>query len=166
MLHIIIVLGNPLHDIMEKRLNRSLEEFNIPLYQNYEYEYETFPRKKMILVTGTEKESEFMGDYLLKNGIPSQYILIEKESKNTIDNIKNSYRFIEKNNLFPSRITICTSTFHISRTIVITGLIFGKYMPLVKYIHTNEQVSKEERDKEQSKTMYILDSYVDVGSLF
>ena len=96
MLHIIIVLGNPLHDIMEKRLNRSLEEFNIPLYQNYEYEYETFPRKKMVLVTGTEKEAEFMSDYLLKNGIPSQYILIEKESKNTIDNIKNSYRFIEK----------------------------------------------------------------------
>jgi uncharacterized SAM-binding protein YcdF (DUF218 family) len=146
---------------MKKRLERAIEEFNRPLYSDYEYEYEIIPRKRMILVSGTKSESEFMESYLHnEKEIDMSFIIVENESRNTIDNIKNSQKIIEKNNLIPSQITICTSSFHIKRTIVIAGLFFHKYGCILRYIHTNEVVSDEEKNRETYLIVNLLDAYV------
>ena len=57
-------------------------------------------------------ESYGMRDYLVRNGIPEDRILIEDESSNTVQNIRNSLPFIDPEN---DRVGIVTNNFHLFR---------------------------------------------------
>lgn len=56
-------------------------------------------------------EAEGMADYLIKNGIDEDRILLEPESTNTKENIGNSLQFIDAND----RIGIVTNNYHVFR---------------------------------------------------
>ena len=160
MLELIIVLGNSNNSIMQKRLDRAIIEFNKILYTNFEYEYTRFQKSRKFIVSGTITEVIFMKSYLNEKGICDLFIITEDKSSNTIENIQNSIRLVENLLLVPASIIICTSTFHIGRTIVIAGMFMNKYNVITRYIHTNEICSTNEIIREQSLINSLLEWYI------
>lgn len=61
------------------------------------------------------KEANLAADYLRIIGIPDSAIVVENQSRNTKENISNSYQLILKENL-GSSVLIITSAWHIPRT--------------------------------------------------
>lgn len=57
-------------------------------------------------------EAEGMRDYLLKKGVPAERILMEPESRNTLENIQNSMQMIDPE---ADRVGIVTNNFHLFR---------------------------------------------------
>lgn len=60
-------------------------------------------------------EAEAMKNYLLEKGIAEERIFIEDKSRNTIQNIKNSYSIIEREELNGDCIVSVSNAFHIPR---------------------------------------------------
>lgn len=144
----IIVLGNSKENVMIKRLDIAIQEFNKQVETN------TF-----IILSGTKRETDIMYEYTSKY-INTQYIIGEIESKNTIDNLVNSKKIVDKLHVSSiiQTITICTSTYHIKRTILISKFIYmGNY--IMKYIHTSEQVTEQEYIREANLSDCILNYF-------
>lgn len=160
MLELIIVLGNSKPEVMKKRVDRAIIVFNSSKYTNFEYEHDIVKTEKRFIISGTEYETMFMQNYLFEKGIDEKSIIVENKSKTTIQNIQNSLDLMEKMLLNISSIVICSSSFHIGRVIVISGLIMTKYAPIVKYVHTNEKISDNERDNEQMLISLLLNNYI------
>ena len=59
-------------------------------------------------------EAEAMKNYLLNQGIKSKNIIIENKSKNTLENMKNSYNIIKKTK--KGKICFSTSNYHVFRS--------------------------------------------------
>lgn len=79
------------------------------------------------------KEADLVFDYLKKIGIPDSSILIENQSRNTIENASLSFKLIE--NIQPNaRILIITSAWHIPRAKIAFSKYFGEK---IDYYPTN-----------------------------
>lgn len=77
------------------------------------------------------KEADLAAAYLRKIGIPDSAIVVENQSRNTKENIKNSYQIIADENL-GSSILIVTSAWHIPRTRLIVqqqGVMMPDFYP-------------------------------------
>ncbi|RZL46953.1 MAG: YdcF family protein [Pedobacter sp.] len=103
-----------------------------------------------ILVTGGSanllkdkniKEADLVKDYLKKIGIPDSVVLIENQSRNTIENAKFSKELIHKINP-KAKVLVITSAWHIPRA----KLNFSKYFKNnIEYYPTNH-IGKVEYD--------------------
>lgn len=91
----LIILGfqcgnDRIHPLLEERLSVALE-----LMRSY-------PVEKIILtggaVTSIRTEADIMKEYLLRNGVEEEWIILDKETMDTIQNINNC----EKNHGAPS----------------------------------------------------------------
>ena len=60
----------------------------------------------------TISEGEAMKNYLLTKGINKKNIIVENKSKNTYENIKNSYQLIKKKD---AKIAFSTTNYHVLR---------------------------------------------------
>ena len=164
--NVIIVLGNYDANIMNKRLDRAIKEF---------YDRVKSGEKCFIILSGKgrevkyknnvyETESDYMFDYCTKlsaeniNCVHSQFIMCEKDSMNTSENLINCFQLIKHHfHTEKCHVILCTSTFHIKRTILLTHLLdhsLNKY----SFIHTNENVSVEENNRE----LYNLDKFMNI----
>jgi hypothetical protein len=167
----IIVLGNSKQAVMDKRVDTAVSEFRnkyamevagkdnnvIAPISNLQNSLNAF-----IILTGTKRETSYMFNYATKF-LDAQYIIQENMSKNTIDNLVNCKNIIDSQNNasfgFVPNVTICTSTFHIKRTILISKFIYtGNYN--MHYIHTSEQVTPEEYARESQLADSILNYFV------
>jgi len=164
----IIVLGNRTRDIMEKRVNRALKEF----YSSpHEYVYDSVRSipAKMLLFSGGSSDgfskpegAIMMNDFALSKGVDKKFITIEDKSRTTVENLINCKMILDRNyrkrECFSSgclpKLTICTSTFHIRRVIVLAKMILPEYE--LSFIHTDEKVS----DKKQQHEWNLLLSYL------
>lgn len=150
MVNIILILGNYDESVMRKRADRAYDEF---LKIKQDDQNNTF-----ILLSGAgrqqKKECDYMNEYLL-NKVNSKFLFCENKSMSTYENIIYSFKILK--DLFDTNINvyICTSTFHIKRTILLAKL-FNSYNFNLKFIHTNEQINTEENNKE----LYNLDRFM------
>jgi uncharacterized SAM-binding protein YcdF (DUF218 family) len=167
MVEIIIVLGNRNKIIMEKRVNRAIEYFKTAEEASISDYTGKKEIKRYILFSGGSSDGKskpegaiMMRDYSSKL-IDEKFILVEDKSKDTIENLEFSKKLIEEMFLEPfgykPPITICTSSFHIKRTIILAKLILNGY-PL-KFIHTNETISEKEDTREAIILRNTLDDY-------
>ncbi len=62
-----------------------------------------------------KSEAEIMENYLIKNNIDKNKILIENKSMNTIGNAIYTIKLLDNLNLHPEKIKLITSCFHIIR---------------------------------------------------
>ena len=160
MTNIILILGNSNPEILNKRLDRGIQEF-YKLKNPYEDEEIVFRINTHILLSGKgigvkvdnkmyATEADYMYEYVSQK-VNKKYILIENLSNNTIENLINSYNILSKlykDSLFNRiNITICTSSFHLKRTIVLSKIL-NKDNYTLKYIHTNEIISEDENRRE------------------
>ena len=127
---VIVVLGyklgknNRMSPILRNRLEKCIK-----YYKN---------GNKIILCGGklsesSKSEAEVMKDWLIKNNISKDDIILEKKSKDTIENIGNLKKILNNKNI--KSINLITSNWHMKRT----KLIVNKILPKVKvnYIVSN-----------------------------
>jgi uncharacterized SAM-binding protein YcdF (DUF218 family) len=156
--HIIIVLGNSRKEIRDERVNRAIEYYNQinKKVSAWDEEYDTY-----LVFSGGNNGALKMKEYALKIGIWSKYILTEENSKNTNENIEFSKKLIEqkfiyKNDNYIKDITICTSAFHLQRSIIIANRVLGQYK--LNFICPNEEFSLERAIKEYNSILQMLAS--------
>ena len=152
----IIVLGNRTRDIMEKRVNRALKEFF-----SSPYEYVEAPNSiaiKMLLFSGGSSDgvskpegAVMMNDFALSKGVDKKFMAVEDKSRTTVENLVNCKKILDRNHNyehlgFRPKLTICTSTFHMRRAIVLAKLILPEYE--LSFIHTEEEVPEKIRQHE------------------
>ena len=97
---------------MLRRVNRAVEYLN------------NNPDTKVIVSGGYTTNSEVseasvMKRLLLEKNIVENRIIVEDRATNTIENIKYSYEFIEKN----SKVVICSNEYHVFRAKVIASIL-------------------------------------------
>lgn len=146
-MHVVIVLGNTSKEVMRKRVKRAVKEFNHISQTETTY---------LLLSGGVSKptEAEQMKDIAMDMGIPSEFILTEEYSTNTISNIKLCKKYLEVNFMEKPVVTICTSAFHIKRTLVLTKMFMGEYD--TRFVHTKEDVTDEEYEREEKNILYSI----------
>tara|TARA_Y100000389_G_scaffold49463_4_gene45180 strand:- start:2773 stop:3288 length:516 start_codon:yes stop_codon:yes gene_type:complete len=162
----IIVLGNRTQDIMEKRVLRALKEF-----YGSPYEYIEPPNSlptKMLLFSGGSSDgvsnpegAVMMHDFALTKGVDEKFVVVEDKSRTTVENLVNCKEILERYHRYHHlgcrpTITICTSTFHIRRAIVLSKLILPEYE--LSFIHTEEKVPENIQRHEWNLLVRYLDN--------
>ncbi|MBC2856904.1 MAG: YdcF family protein [Cetobacterium sp.] len=113
----IIILGAKLNNfepsqVLKHRLDTAI---------NYTHKY---PNVKIIVSGGknyNEKisEAEVMRNYLIKNNIKKEQIILENKSTSTYENLKFSFKLIKKN----SRVAVVSNDYHIFRSKLIANFL-------------------------------------------
>ena len=102
--------------------------------------YKTDKIKKILIASGNGslggvgvKEADLAHDYLKEIGVPDSAMLIENQSRNTIENAANCYKLLKRETP-DAKILVITSAWHIPRA----KLIFSKYFgEKLNYYPTN-----------------------------
>lgn len=176
MIQFVIVLGNSDPKILIPRLNKGIEEFNKnkKYYDDYQDEEETFGVYNYIILSGGgrggkgpkisdkmyKSEAEYMHEYVSKF-IDSKYIILEDLSKDTIENLINSYKIISTKysvSEYSINVTICTSSFHLKRSIVLATLL-NKDGYNLRFAHTYENFTDEVNKRELRHLDNFMNNY-------
>lgn len=170
-MELIVVLGNRTPSITKKRVDRALEEFYrspCDRFNEFEQKYE---QTKYIFFSGGSSDgvsvptgADMMETYALSRGLDKKYILKETVSMTTVENMIETGKFIKDANRsvsFSPRLTICTSSFHIRRAVVLAKFYLGEYS--LNFIHTNEPVSKKEVANESMLISRFVDFYSNIS---
>ena len=162
----IIILGNRKRDIMEKRVNRALKEFYSSPYEHVEAPNSIVI--KMLLFSGGSSDgvskpegAVMMNDFALSKGVDMKFMAVEDKSRTTVENLVNCKKFLALNHRyehlgFRPKLTICTSSFHMRRTVVLAKLILPEYE--LSFIHTEEEVPVKTQHHEWNLLRRYLDN--------
>ena len=94
----------------------------------YSYKRSSFPMERIISSKYNEKkyntEADFLKNVLEKNGVPNNNILVECESRNTLENAKMLRDKIEEKQLRIKSAIICCQSFHARRTQMTFSFLF------------------------------------------
>ena len=159
---IIIVLGCSNPNTLKKRLKRAIDYFH-----SVDISDEISIKPLMIFSGGGKLSGTTEAEIMYKKAIGKYSIdksrcMFENTSKNTFENIKNCLTLLKEACYFqptyilPYKFIICTSSFHIKRAYVLGLNILGSYGDIIA-IHTNENVS----DGETQREMNILNIFLD-----
>jgi|TARA_B100001971_G_C18130716_1_gene504664 uncharacterized SAM-binding protein YcdF (DUF218 family) len=111
-------------------------------------------------------ESVAMKEYAISLGVPSDAILIEDQSKDTLGNAYfTKINVLEKYSW--KDVVVVTSEFHIPRTKIVFDVVLGpdykiNYVPSENILTDEEQAKWQESEK---KTIVISNQIVDVGKI-
>lgn len=155
----IIVLGNSNPKYYEERVNRGMESF-IKLYnQNTQNTQNTQNNKTYVIMTGGNNESKKMKEYAIKTygEMYASCILEETKSINTYQNLIFSKQIIDSMCSFYS-VIVCTSTFHIDRSLVLAHLVFPKQT--IRTIHTRSPIPEDRREREKMLLANLLEMII------
>ena len=71
-------------------------------------------------------EAYKLRDYLIEHGIPERDIIVEDQSRNTVENIKNALEILSKEyNVYQTKFALITSDFHVRRCLGLFENILG-----------------------------------------
>jgi uncharacterized SAM-binding protein YcdF (DUF218 family) len=164
-MRVILVLGNSNENVMKKRLDRAISEYHKFTTNEDVNMNDNLTVYFMISGCGNDHEYKFMYNYLI-NKVNTKNIIIEDKSNSTYENLLFSTDILKKfGNIYPGyvknlELIVCTSTFHIKRTILISKLL---NIPSIswKFIHTNEDILNEQEINEMNLIIKLIDSYAD-----
>lgn len=147
-MYVFLVLGNTNLKIMEKRVDTVLSKFK-------QLENE----KCYIILSGggkNETEAEYMYNYASKY-VDKKYLICENKSLSTFENLIFSSQIIT--DLFPKEpieLIICTSSFHLKRTVIMANLLLKEKNYNLFFIHTNEFITTEDSKRE----LQLIDQFM------
>lgn len=164
-MYYIVVLGNSDQSIMRKRVDAGSKFFLSckPLYVENGIP-EVFWAK--LIFSGGSKdpsspEALRMKEYCMETyGISEEHIMVETLSRNTYQNLMFTKELIKDWPMHHySKIVVCTSTFHIKRSMIIAQHVFGE-SNRVWCIHTEETPTNQEIERERLILCNFLDTVV------
>ncbi len=106
-----LLRGDQVSRLLADRLDKAIEV------------YHKDPTPPVLIPSGgqggneTISEGEAMAKYLREKGIPEKHILPETESKNTIENLRNSKKLIQDRGETDPYIAVVTSNYHVYRAL-------------------------------------------------
>jgi len=165
---IIIVLGNSDRNVMKSRVDRAIEYYkSIPKYFYDESLNMRFENNVYILFSGGKSkkenisEAEIMNEMVSEIEIENNKRIFEYNSKNTYENLVNSKNIIQglfKNGVadFNPNIVICTSKFHVQRSMLMAKIVFESYN--IKYIYTQEEITQQQKISEMKAISVFVNS--------
>ena len=106
-----LLKGDKVSKLLANRIDKAIKVYN------------KSKRKPVIIPSGgqggdeTISEAEAMKQYLLKHGIPEEHIILEDQSKNTMENLQNSRDiiFLKEGK---HRVALVTSNYHVYRCLL------------------------------------------------
>lgn len=159
---VIIVLGSSDLNICRRRVDRAIEEFQKQPAEDLVGFDKTPVCLQKILFSGSNPKTETYEAILMKNyaesrGIDSRFLLTETESRNTIENFLFSKKILENNYPVLENVCICTSNFHIARSMMIAKFILKDYY--LSFIATREVITPEEKQRENVSVIHCLEFF-------
>jgi uncharacterized SAM-binding protein YcdF (DUF218 family) len=153
----IVILGHVTDQVMKKRVYRALEEVS------YLRSYLQSKVKIYLILSGGKAGGATKSEAVRMRSMidPIYYsiiddIILEDKSMSTMENVIYTNEIpLEKDR--GSWMIICTSSFHIRRSAVLSSLLLKGHT--LQYIHTNEKVSDEEMSVETEKLLANMDEY-------
>lgn len=149
-----IVLGGPF--MIPNRCNRAIE-----LYKEKKIKY--------ILVSGgvgylnkdkKNTEGKLMLEYLLKNGVPKEDILVEDKSRNTYENALFTREIIKDKLDLANNFILITSEFHSNRSYLLFKNIFGDNTKIFCSCVKDQVYDKDKFYKSTRGLINILKEYI------
>lgn len=157
-MNFILVLGNSDKKVCEKRADMAVQRYKIANDEDLGYG----ALGAILIFCGYNGEAEYMRDFVVnKRKIPEKDCIIENESKNTVQNIVNAKKKIEEIGYyrptfdFGHRYIICTSKFHIERSLVIAKYFF-EGLGIIDSFYDEEEVVP---DKILKHERYCMDMF-------
>ena len=99
-------------------------------------------------------EAILMKELALKMGVKEEDIIVESNSKNTIENIKNVYNILKKVDV--NKIIIITSQFHLKRSYLIARDIFPNQIKIKMVPSTDGFTDKDNWYKNDIGRTYVI----------
>lgn len=157
----VFVLGCKDQKTSEKRVARACEFYREKSSTSDSGpEYGEFSNIVKLIFSGMNEAEQMKSHATEFYGIPERDCMTENDSVNTIQNITNCKNLIgeavlgyapsshEEGFTDRKKICICTSTYHISRAVIIAKSILKDFNCIIEVIHTNEKISQQEFDRE------------------
>lgn len=168
----VFVLGCKDQKTSEKRVARACEFYREKSSTSYSGpEYGEFSIPVKLIFSGMNESEQMKSHAIGFHGIPERDCMTENDSVNTIQNITNCKNLIGEAVLGPrgecftnhKKICICTSTYHISRALIIAQTILKDFNCTIEVIHTNEKISQQEFENESRFLLdYVYNSVVPI----
>lgn len=155
-MNVILVIGTDNDLISKKRIDRAIEYF-----RSVKAEYideETYDGHILTYIMFCGKVDQYV-NYALSQGIDKKFLLeVKQNTDNTVENIlfaKKIIDDIQKRTEYDIKIILCTSSFHIKRTFMITRTFMNDYMS--EFIYTNEPIE----NSVQVQETFLLDQFLE-----
>lgn len=127
--------------------------------------YNRFGENCTIICSGNYGEATMMRKFLLDMNINDKNIIVENESRNTIENCINTFKLLNKLNITPTNINVVTNDYHIKRTKIIfehydklntySAKIFYNECTVPNNVETVELYSKFYENEEHNINNYV-----------
>lgn len=113
---------------------------------------------------GNKKECEILQEELLALGVPKEVMLLEGESKDTIQNMLSSMLILDQDQLIFSgrRISIITEPFHMARSVQLAKMLCPSFMEIHGYTENMEEQWEKEPElfeKEKAMILWAVQTY-------
>ena len=107
-------------------------------------------------------EAIFFSKIAIEQGVPESALILEKEAKNTPENVINSYKILSEKNLLPSKVIIITLPYHMRRAYY-TFKAGAKGNPIViRDVVPDTKYSRENYHKYEEGFMYICFEFIKI----
>lgn len=146
-----LVLGSTDSKILKKRMDVAIEAYKKGKIKKLLFTGGISYKPKIFDLRVYTAEAIRMQEYAIARGVPKEDIILETKARNTIENIENSIEIIENENLDIHSITIISSDFHLTRT-----MLLFKRLGKDKRFKLSLIESKDERTKYVKKEAKFL----------
>lgn len=152
-MRVIIIIGNIDTEITKKRVIRAVEEYNKIPSTVFSKITNKFEQTTLVLFSGM-----IYNKYNYTPIFNQDACLIENKSRNTMESLMNSKEYIDnlvQKTLQTPSLVVCTSSYSINRTIILSKLILHNYS--LEFIHTREPITPSQYHSD----IRLLTSYID-----
>ena len=110
-------------------------------------------------------ESDYLMNVLIKNGIPSFNILLENQSRNTLENAQMTKAIIDQSNIYIKSAIICCQAFHARRAQMTYSFVFKNVKILICPIVT-QNISADNWYKSECGVKLVMGELERCGKYF
>ena len=105
-------------------------------------------------------EAEHFAQIARDGGVPSEAIILEKESVNTPENVVNSKRILEENDSLPRTVILATYARHMRRAYLTFKAVFGAGVELIRYPVESQDVGRDNFFMSEKIWTYVVFEYL------
>ncbi|MDB5260475.1 MAG: uncharacterized protein JWN37_706 [Candidatus Nomurabacteria bacterium] len=107
-------------------------------------------------------EAEYYEKLAIKGGVPASAIILEKEAKNTPENVVNSYRILKEKDMLPSKVIIITLPYHMRRAYFTFKAGASRNPKVIRHTVPSSKYTRENYFKSEEGFNYICFEFIKI----